>query len=127
MRYSIQRNTILDVVKESSDHPDARTIYERVKLKIPNISLGTVYRNLNNLVAHNLIKKVSIYNDSDRFDKTICDHYHFYCNTCKKVYDITLKSENDINNLIEGDTNFKVNSFNILVDGICYNCVKKEG
>ena len=126
MRYSYQRDTILNIVKNSTDHPSAKTIYLRCKNIIPNISLGTVYRNLNSLVTNNLVKKIEIPCDSDRFDKTLYNHYHFYCNKCKNVFDIELKNIESINKIIENDTLYIVNNVNILADGICHNCKKEK-
>ena len=59
MKYSKQREEILKVVLNSSDHPNVNTIYERVRMVIPNISLGTVYRNLNTLYENKLIRKIN--------------------------------------------------------------------
>ena len=126
MRYSYQRNKILEIVRNSNDHPTAKTIYLRCKKEISNISLGTVYRNLNALVLNKEVKKIEIPSDIDRFDKTLYNHYHFYCNNCKQVYDIELKNIKNINKIIENDTNYIVNGINILVDGICHNCKKEN-
>ena len=60
MRYSKQREVILEVVNHSFNHPTAEMVYDKVKEKIPNISLGTIYRNLNALADASLIKRISI-------------------------------------------------------------------
>ena len=69
MKYSYQREEILKVVKASSGHISALEVYDEVKKTIPNISLGTVYRNLNSLVEHNYITKVNMPSGSE-FDST---------------------------------------------------------
>ena len=91
MKYSKQRNIILEIVNSSYNHPTADMIYKEVQKQIPNISLGTVYRNLNQLVEHGYIKKISIPNESERFDKTLQEHIHFICLSCKKVEDLSIE------------------------------------
>ena len=89
MRYSIQRQLILDYVLNSCEHPTAEMIYRDLKKEIPNLSLGTVYRNLNLLVERNLIKKIVVPNNVDRFDKTLIDHDHMNCIKCGRMLDIS--------------------------------------
>ena len=68
MRSSKQRDAVLAVVKAACDHPTADMIFERVREQIPNISLGTVYRNLALLESMGDVVKISTNADSDRFD-----------------------------------------------------------
>ena len=82
---------MLNAILNSNNHPDAKEIYELVKLKIPNASLCTVYRNLNTLANEGLIRKIKLDDGNDRFDKTLCLHNHLKCTTCGKVIDITPK------------------------------------
>ena len=88
MKYSKQREEILNIVENSSDHPSVDTIYLRVKERIPNISLGTVYRNLSMLYENNLVRKISNPNGADHYDKTLIDHAHIFCIKCLKMYDV---------------------------------------
>lgn len=127
MRYSKQREAVLNAVLWSLDHPTAEMIYEKVKKEIPNISLGTVYRNLNTLVEKGMIKQVLLPNEGSRFDKTLEDHNHFYCEKCKGLFDIPQSNLNQINKAIEEETGFQIYSQNIIFEGICKNCRKKEG
>ena len=69
MKYSKQREQILNIINNSYDHPTAYMVYEEVRKDIPNISLGTVYRNLNSLCINKQIRRLAIPNDNDRFDK----------------------------------------------------------
>ena len=77
MKYSKQREQILSIISNSYDHPTAYMVYEQVKKDIPNISLGTVYRNLNSLCENKQIRRLAIPNDNDRFDK-VDSHCHLY-------------------------------------------------
>lgn len=126
MRYSKQRQEVLNVVMASNDHPDAKMVYERVKEVIPKISLGTVYRNLNDLVNLNEIKRISIKDGNDRFDKTICNHNHVYCIICRKVMDVNYTISNEDLKKIEKQTGFKITNSNFNIKGICNNCRKER-
>ena len=78
MKYSKQREMIFNCIKENPMHLTADAIYEMLKKDNPNLSLGTVYRNLSQLAEHNMIQKVSIAGYPDRFDGTLQDHFHFF-------------------------------------------------
>lgn len=127
MNYSYQRTKILDCVLNSCDHPTAQMIYQRIKKDIPNISLGTVYRNLNLLSELGQIKKISIPNEKEHFDKTLQNHYHFYCVKCGKVDDIDiLENENSLSGLFL-NTEHKLINYELLCKVICKDCLKLEG
>lgn len=126
MRYSKQRQEILNIVMNSYDHPTAMMIYKRMKNIIPNISLGTVYRNLNILSQKGLIKKISMKDGNDRFDKTVINHNHMYCKYCGKVIDIKAKLNSKQIKKIENETGFKITNCNFNIDGICFECQKER-
>lgn len=125
MRYSKQREIIHKVVMESCDHPDAYMVHERTKKTISKVSLGTVYRNLNTLSEDGIIKRIRIPNKNDRFDRTISQHGHLYCEACGKVVDIkNYLSDKEIDN-IEKQTGFKITDGNFKIKGLCKDCIKK--
>lgn len=126
MKYSRQREVILNEVKSRYDHPTADMIYQAVLKKIPNISLGTVYRNLNQLVENGMIRKVLIPDDSDRFDYNLVNHQHLYCTICKNVFDMECEALNGIDTRIEKETNYKILSHEIVFTGICETCNRKK-
>ena len=70
-RMTGQRRLILEAVLRADDHPTAMQVYDRVAASMPNVSLTTVYRNLNRLTADGKIKRITIPNEPDRFDKTV--------------------------------------------------------
>jgi Fur family peroxide stress response transcriptional regulator len=125
MKYSKQRELILKYVQSSCEHPTADMVYSNIKKDIPNISLGTVYRNLNQLCEAGLLRKITMPNNSDRFDKTLMDHCHLYCNKCGVVFDIDFNIINNVNDLIEKQTGHIVETNNIVLTGICNDCSKK--
>ena len=127
MKKSYQRDIILKIVMDSCDHPTADTIYTRVQNIIPNISLGTVYRNLNALADNGYINRIGVPNNQDRFDKTISNHHHIRCVLCNSVKDIFFDINKDFCDKIELETDYKILSHDLVFEGICPNCFKKEG
>lgn len=122
MNYSFQREKILETVLSSCDHPNAYMIHKRVQKKIPNISLATVYRNLNFLADHGDILRIN-YSDGDRFDKTIYPHCHIRCLECNNVFDF---NDLDIQKLSFIDNDYEIKSISINMEGICKNCQEKR-
>ncbi len=88
MRYSKQRETVYSVLCATDAHPDVAYIYRETRKILPDISLGTVYRNLNELVAEGLIKRVSAEGGAERFDANIEPHAHLVCVGCGKITDV---------------------------------------
>ncbi len=88
MRSSKQRDAILQVVKAACDHPTADVIYERVKEQFPNISLGTVYRNLGQLTEEGYITIVESSDTKVHYEGNLTDHIHFLCKNCHEITDI---------------------------------------
>ena len=87
MRYSKQRELVLQKVEQLCDHPTAEEIFDLAAKECPGLSLGTVYRNLNSLVDAGRVRRVSIPGKADRFDHTLGWHSHLYCNCCGGVVD----------------------------------------
>lgn len=126
MRFSKQRQAVLDAVMSSDKHLNADEIHKIVKQKIPNISLGTVYRNLNELVSIGKIKRIGLKNGNDKFDKTTYNHNHLYCEVCGKLIDVTYKINDADARKIEAETGFKITNCNFNIKGICSNCRKER-
>ena len=87
MRYSKQRELVMQTVQALCDHPTAEEIYDAAVKECPGLSLGTVYRNLNSLVEAGRVRRVSIPGKADRFDHTLPWHSHLYCTVCGSVTD----------------------------------------
>ena len=83
MNYSKQREIIYNTLKSNPIHPTAETVHSLLRETNPNISLATVYRNLNQLSDIGEIKKIDGLESSSHYDHQTHAHYHFICNICK--------------------------------------------
>lgn len=122
MRNTAQRDTVLKVVEASCDHPTAETIYTRCREIMPEISLGTVYRNLKVLVELGKIREVSILNAGDRYDKTIGLHAHFRCKHCGRVLDVPAGALEELESKVQSATGHLIEGTEILFVGVCDGC-----
>ncbi len=87
-KFSRQRQLIKEVLITRKDHPTADIVYQNVRMQNPNISLGTVYRNLTRLAENGEIIRLNVGDGSDHFDADISPHYHFVCCACGSVTDL---------------------------------------
>ena len=94
---SKQREAILEVLHNTKTHPTADAIYKEVQKKIPNISLGTVYRNLAKLSEAKTIVKVGAGTGTEHFDGNSIPHYHVVCTVCGAIDDIDAEPLEEIN------------------------------
>lgn len=128
MRMTKQRKLILEELRKVKNHPTAYEVYERVKNFMPQISLGTVYRNLEILSSSGIINRLDMAQGQRRFDATIQDHHHIRCVSCGRVDDIPLNTVRDLTNIIDivGETSgYEVLGCGIDLRGMCPVC-KKE-
>ncbi len=87
-RATAQMAAVLDIVRAAHDHPTADQVLQRVRKRLPSVSLGTVYRNLQKLVEQGDVRQVELANDAARFDGMVADHDHFVCDDCHRVTDL---------------------------------------
>ena len=125
MRYSKQRELVLKTVLENKIHPNAEFVYNTLKEENPDLSLGTVYRNLNSLVKNNMLKRISIPNGSDCFDGTLAEHQHLVCTECGKVIDINLSELERIHSNVLKKMGFDINCSSLALEGTCKDCLQK--
>ncbi|MBS7359407.1 MAG: transcriptional repressor [Oscillospiraceae bacterium] len=107
----------------SLDHPTADVIYERVKAEIPNISLGTVYRNLSQLQEENLITVVESSDAKVHYEGNLSEHIHFLCKECNKITDAFEKVS--VPPVFE-KMGYKVERQKTVYYGICNECLKNK-
>lgn len=119
-----QRAAILKILRNTQSHPTAFWIYEQVRKEIPDISLGTVYRNLNLLRDKGEILQLDFLRPLSHFDGRADPHYHFVCNSCRGIFDLNEPVNTELNNIIADKTGFKVFSHHLEFEGLCQNCQK---
>lgn len=124
LRYSRQREKILELLKSRKDHPSADAIYRQMQEYFPSVSLGTVYRNLGVLAEQGLIIRIMHEEGPDRFDADIEGHSHFYCEKCGSIYDISDDNNDSDPIIIEGG--HSVRRQTISYYGICSSCLEKS-
>ena len=120
MRFSHQRNIIYKSICSVKTHPAAEELYYMVKPHIPNISMGTVYRNLAQLLDHGMIRELKI-DGVSHYDGNINMHQHFLCKKCQTIYDCEMPTENMIDN-VAGLDNFDIQGYQIIFSGHCQKC-----
>jgi len=121
-RGSKQRDTILRVVKNSKDHPRADWVYDEVRREIPNISMGTVYRNLKTLAKSGDIRQLELADGTSRFDGNTDSHYHFRCEKCGHIFDLEEPVDQSIGERVAKNTGFKVYRQRMELIGLCNAC-----
>jgi Fur family ferric uptake transcriptional regulator len=125
MRLTNQRRIILEELKSVTTHPTADEIYDMVRRKMPRISLGTVYRNLEVLSSLGVVRKLENAAGQKRFDGDISPHHHIRCEICGKVGDIF--DAPDISGIERGvSTEFKITSVSLEFFGICPQCQAEQ-
>jgi Fe2+ or Zn2+ uptake regulation protein len=124
-RKSQQRERILEILKETKSHPTADWIYMRLKEEIPDLSLGTVYRNLKVLMEQGHIQKLPFGSTFDRFEAKIAPHYHLVCEKCGLVEDFEMPQYSSINSQAEKMSAFKISRHRIDFFGLCEKCQDK--
>ncbi len=123
-RYSHQRELILSILRRSAIHPTAEWLYFRAKRKIPRLSLGTVYRNLNHLSQNGAIRKYSFGTPFEHFDGNISPHQHFVCTRCGRIYDLRLDLEKELKAKAKKVRRFKVEKVEVEFHGTCSRCLR---
>jgi Fur family peroxide stress response transcriptional regulator len=126
LKYSRQRECIKEYLNASCEHPTADTVYLSVKQEFPNISLGTVYRNLNLLADLGEAVKITAPNGGVHFDGRTEPHYHFHCNKCGRVIDLQLDELNCINKAAGENFDGIIENHSMMFYGTCRDCIKKN-
>lgn len=121
MRITKQKRLVLEIINNSHNHLNAEEVYNECRQVIPNISLGTVYRILNQLVDNQLIKRLKV-QEFDRFDSMHKRHSHFVCTKCSSIHDIF----DDIMDLDKIKVPGEIYDYDVKFIGLCNDCLKNE-
>ncbi len=126
LKHSRQRESIKTFLQARHDHPTADLVYSCIREEFPNISLGTVYRNLNLLVDLGEVRKLTFGDGKDHFDWDTSPHYHFICDHCGAVIDLPIgpfaeaEACNGICSVGE------ITGHTVYFRGTCQECLAKE-
>lgn len=122
IRMTSQRYAILEYLAVDGKHPTANEVYEDLKDDFPNMSVATVYNNLNFFMQAGIVKELPFGDGSSRFDLTDTQHYHVICNHCGKVVDFNYPGLAEVEKAVESMTHFKVDGHRFKVTGLCEDC-----
>jgi Fur family ferric uptake transcriptional regulator len=117
-----QRQVILEELRQVNTHPSADEIYEMVRKRLPRISLGTVYRNLEILSESGEIQKVELGSCLKRFDGFAHPHYHIRCVRCDRLVDAPAPYDLDLDGRLQPETDFNILGHKLEFFGICPDC-----
>jgi Fe2+ or Zn2+ uptake regulation protein len=121
-RMTKQRQKILQVIKSTKSHPTADWIYQQVKETMPNISLGTVYRNLGILKEKGEIIELNYGSSHSRYDGNPHPHYHFKCTKCERVFDLEIPVSQQLQNEVMNREGHLVTEHRLEFYGVCKEC-----
>jgi Fe2+ or Zn2+ uptake regulation protein len=119
-----QRQAILDVLRETRSHPAVEWVFERVRQRLPQVSLATVYRNLHQLAATGTIQELSVGGGVSRYDADTSVHYHVRCLECGRIDDLDVPPKDALMDAARERTSFRVVTHHVEFLGFCPKCEK---
>lgn len=124
VRCSKKRDAMLELMRATDCHPSADWVYQHMRQRFPDLSLGTVYRNLSQFVEEGLIKSVGVVDGQERFDARVEPHAHFVCCQCGRVQDLPYcVPEEELSPLGER-YGFVPSSYELHIYGVCRDCAE---
>ena len=127
IRYSKKREAILNAMRHTDCHPTAEWVYQTLKPEYPDLSLGTVYRNLVFFQEQGVVKSVGVVNGQERFDANVAPHSHFVCIGCGAVIDLhKLKLDDNLDEIVQEQYHFSVQKHELTFFGKCLTCMQNK-
>ena len=118
-----KRDAILDCLRQSKAHPSAEMLFTQLKPQIPDLAMGTVYRNLNLFKEQGLAVSVATVKGVERFDGNTAPHVHFICTNCDAVLDLhQVDMPLALGTQAEKDTGCRISGCQLTFTGLCGNC-----
>jgi len=125
MKITHQRMEVFKELSSTTEHPDAESIYRRLRQRIPTISRDTVYRTLSTLVDHDLVQKVEPHFEGTRYDANPDRHHHFICTVCGAIGDFRSDALDQLPIPKSVRALGEVTLAQVHVRGICRDCIKR--
>lgn len=122
LRVTKQRKVLLDELCKVCTHPTADELYQVARKRLPRISLGTVYRNLELMAENGMIQKLEVGGTQKRFDGNAAPHYHVRCLKCNRVDDLELALEQDVEAQARQRTGYTILRHSLEFSGFCPDC-----
>ena len=121
-----KRDAILTFLRSTNEHPSAETVFTKLKAEIPDLSMGTVYRNLNLFKQQGLAMSVATVKGVERFDGNTAPHVHFICQECDAVIDLMeMQVPETLKSVAEGYCGGSVTDCQLSFTGLCKDCQDK--
>lgn len=124
LRMTTQRQVIMEELKNVKSHPTAGELCSMVRRRLPRISLGTVYRNLDILSRAGMLQKLDVAGQEMRFDGNTMNHYHLRCLQCGRVFDVDMDLLADVEDQVARESGFQVLGHRLEFVGRCETCQK---
>lgn len=126
LRMTKQRRIILEILRQTDCHPTADWVFEKARQFLPDISLGTVYRNLQFLVRKKKLQEFIDGSRFSRFDGRTDTHYHFLCSRCGAVIDVELPVIASLYEQVKDFIPGKVENHRLEFQGVCRDCLAQN-
>jgi len=125
-RMTRQKRVIMAEMEKACDHPDADTVYLRVKSKLPKVSLATIYRNLEDMAGKGKLLKLTGTTQKTRFDGRTDTHYHFHCVQCGRVEDTSVPPLKELSEYVAREVDREIWWHRLDFFGFCSSCRKTK-
>jgi Fur family transcriptional regulator, peroxide stress response regulator len=123
LAFTFQRQVIYEAVVDSHEHPTPEWIYERVRQRIPSISLGTIYKNVKTFLDSGVLQEVTLHHGSLRLESNMTPHHHLVCSSCKAIFDIEESAVEPVRLPKKGlPAGFSIRQCRVEFVGACKSC-----
>lgn len=122
-RMTKQKRVVYEVLASTKSHPTADWIYQQARREVPDISLGTIYRNLQVLLTENKIRELNYGKGQSRFDANYLPHHHFVCEQCGQVTDFPMGAPSVSPQLLTMAPG-QVHGYRLECYGVCRECME---
>lgn len=125
VRRSKKRDALLRLLHSTEMHPSADWVYQRLREEFPDVSLATVYRNLNQLVDEGLIRRVGVIKGQERYETMLEPHSHFICHRCGALLDLPDCTCGVETSALSEQYGFLAQSYEFNIHGLCRDCISQ--